>query len=344
MDWVTRRQLLGGGLAALVAGCTRADAPDLGEGPRRTLPPSSSPYPSSSRTPATPPVGQQPAPDPDAALRRRMVQEERSLLARYAATADRHPKTAALLAPLAVHHEAHLAAVIDVPGAPPDRRVRVPGRAPAALRSLAAIEAAAASSRATAADKAQPELARLLASIGACEASHAVLLRPRSMRRLLESDAAEELGRRPPPTQPGPSAVLASLQVALAGEHAASYAYGVLGAQLAGRDRERARTAYDAHRVLRDRLDTLARGHGGQPVVAAAAYELPFAVRTEADARRLAGRVEERTAAPYADLVAAAIGPERRFATIALRAAAVRAAGWRGETQPFPGLPERARR
>lgn len=332
MDWVTRRQLLVGGLAALVAGCTRSAEP----GPAMNPSPTASPM----RAPTD--VDPQPSPAADIALRRRMQRDEASLLARYAATLERHPGTAALLTPLAAHHRAHLAALANDPGAPPDRRIRIPGRRRAALRSLAAAEAASAAFRAAAAGKAQPELARLLASVGACEASHSALLRPRSMRQLLQQDTGDQPRREPPPTQPG-RAMLVALQVALAGEHATSYAYGVLGARLTGPDRERARTAYDAHRVLRDRLDALVREHGGQPVVAAAAYELPFPVRTKADARRLAGRVEERTAAPYADLVAAATGPVHRFATTALRDAAVRAAGWRGETQPFPGLPERTR-
>ena len=332
MDWVTRRQLLVGGLAALVAGCTRT-----GERGRAMTP-------SPTASPTQEPTGTAPRPSPaaDSALRRRMRRDEASLLDRYAATLDRHPGTAALLTPLVAHHRAHLAALADDPDTPPDRRIRVPGRRRAALRSLAAAEAASAASRAAAAGKAQPELARLLASVGACEASHSALLRPRSMRPLLLQDAGDQPRTQPPPTSPAP-AVVDALQVALAGEHAITYAYGVLGARLAGPARERARRAYDAHRAVRDRLDALVREHGGQPVVAAAAYELPFAVRTEADARRLAGRVEERTAAPYADLVAAATGPVRRFAATALRDAAVRAAGWRGETQPFPGLPERTR-
>lgn len=136
--------------------------------------------------------------------------------------------------------------------------------------------------------------------------------------------------------------VLAALQAALAGEHAAGYGYGVVGAWLAGADRAAARAAYDAHVARRDRLQALLRDRGADPVAASPAYALPYPVGDAASARRLGLHLEEGTGAAYADLVAAAQGDLRRFAALALRDTALRALGWRGRTVPFPGLPERA--
>ena len=135
---------------------------------------------------------------------------------------------------------------------------------------------------------------------------------------------------------------LAALQAVLAGEHAAVYGYGVAGARLRGRPRERATAAYTAHRVRRDDLMALVRARGGQPVPAEATYELPGPVTTAADAVALATLLEERLAAVYADAVAELDGDLRRLAVDGLRDCAVRAARLRGGSVAFPGLPERA--
>ncbi|WP_202527528.1 DUF4439 domain-containing protein, partial [Streptomyces sp. SID5770] len=80
----------------------------------------------------------------------------------------------------------------------------------------------------------------------------------------------------------------------------------------------------------------------GAPVVAAAAYALPFRVADPAGAVRLAAVLEDRVAGVYSDLVRATEGPARREAAAALREAAVRAVRWRGGDVTFPGLAERA--
>ncbi|MFF9606058.1 ferritin-like domain-containing protein [Streptomyces sp. NPDC014684] len=135
------------------------------------------------------------------------------------------------------------------------------------------------------------------------------------------------------------TAELTALQAALAAEHAAVYGYGVVGGRVG--DKRRARAAYDAHRARRDTLVREVRELGGEPVAASAGYALPFPVSDPADAVRLAAELEERVAGVYSDLVRATSGERRGAAAGALREAAVRAAGWSGESVAFPGLAER---
>ncbi|MFJ5550451.1 ferritin-like domain-containing protein [Streptomyces sp. NPDC093225] len=144
-----------------------------------------------------------------------------------------------------------------------------------------------------------------------------------------------------PESGPG---VLAAAQAALAAEHAAVYAYGIVGARVAGERAPEARTAYAAHHARRDALTRTVRALGGTPRPSEAAYALPAPVRTTADAERLAAGVEDRVAGAYSDLVRAAEGPLRREAADALTAAALRAARWRGGGVAFPGLVERSER
>lgn len=133
-----------------------------------------------------------------------------------------------------------------------------------------------------------------------------------------------------------------ALQSVLAGEHAAVYGYGVLGAHLSGPARRRALSAYDAHRARRDELVALIRAQHAEPAAAAASYALPAPVATALDAVGLATLLEERLAAVWADAVADLTGDLRVLAVRGLRDAAVRATRWRGASVPFPGLPERS--
>lgn len=137
---------------------------------------------------------------------------------------------------------------------------------------------------------------------------------------------------------------LKAAQAALAAEHAAVYGYGVVGARTTGSRRSEATGAYHAHRARRDALARAVRDLGGVPVVADAAYALPFAVRDGSAAVRLAAVLEDGVAGACSDLVRATEGPARRDAALALREAAVRAARWRGTGVAFPGLAERAGR
>ena len=134
-----------------------------------------------------------------------------------------------------------------------------------------------------------------------------------------------------------------ALQAALAGEHAAVYAYGVVGARLQGRrDEAAAVAAYNAHRQRRATLTRLVADAGAQPTPAAVAYELGGPVGTAAAARQLAAQVETRVAATYADVVAATTGTVRQAGAGWLADAAVRAVTWSGRPAAFPGLPERS--
>uniref|UniRef100_A0AAU2JUB0 Ferritin-like domain-containing protein n=1 Tax=Streptomyces sp. NBC_00049 TaxID=2903617 RepID=A0AAU2JUB0_9ACTN len=145
--------------------------------------------------------------------------------------------------------------------------------------------------------------------------------------------------------EPSPAGrALVAAQAALAAEHAAAYAYGVIGARSTGARATQAREGFGAHLARRDALARTVRELGGAPRPAEAAYDLPFEVRTAADAERLAADIEDRVAGAYSDLVRSAEGPLRREAADALSAAAVRAARWRGVGVAFPGLTERADR
>ncbi|MEV8627916.1 ferritin-like domain-containing protein [Streptomyces sp. NBC_01268] len=135
---------------------------------------------------------------------------------------------------------------------------------------------------------------------------------------------------------------LDAAQAALAAEHAAVYGYGVVGARVGEARRAEATAAYEGHRARRDALRRTVRDLGGEPVAAAAAYELPFDVPDTAAAIRLAAVLEDRVAGVYSDLVRSADGPLRKDAAAALREAAVRAVRWRGSDVTFPGLAERA--
>lgn len=132
-----------------------------------------------------------------------------------------------------------------------------------------------------------------------------------------------------------------ALQRALAGEHAAIYGYGVAGARMRGRARADATTAYDDHLARRTMLLAKIADAGVAPAPAAAAYDLPFRVRTAKEAQNLAVTLEEGIASTYADVVAETQGEVREMAALALQEAAVRAARWRGRSVAFPGLRER---
>ncbi len=133
-----------------------------------------------------------------AAARGRAADDSAALLARYDATAAAHPALSARLAPLRAQVALH-AQAFTAPGpgagapspsggsAPPggDRSatpsasagpVAVPAGRDAALGALAAAEQRVAATRGAALRDAPPELARLLASVAACGAAHALLL------------------------------------------------------------------------------------------------------------------------------------------------------------------------
>lgn len=134
-----------------------------------------------------------------------------------------------------------------------------------------------------------------------------------------------------------------ALQAVVAGEHAAVYAFGVVGGRLEGTPRETAaRTSWEEHRQRRDRATALLVADGATVPAAAAAYDLGGPVVTPTAARRLAAGVELSCCGPYADLVATGGTAERATAADWLAASATDAVTWGGSPATFPGLPERA--
>jgi Domain of unknown function (DUF4439) len=123
----------------------------------------------------------------------------------------------------------------------------------------------------------------------------------------------------------------------LAGEHAAIYGYGVLGAHLTGPALDQARQCEAAHRTRRDALFLRLASAGPSVPAAAPEYALPFPVTDAASAIRLATQIEERTGAIWRTSLAGTTGDERRFALDALTDCALRAARWRRTAGQQPG-------
>ncbi|NAZ83519.1 DUF4439 domain-containing protein [Kineococcus sp. R8] len=133
-----------------------------------------------------------------------------------------------------------------------------------------------------------------------------------------------------------PGEDVGALQRALAGEHEAVYAYGLLAARAALPRRPEALGDLDAHRIARDRLEEVVRALGAEPVAAAAGYAAT--APTPEAAALLAATVEDRLSAVYEDVVGA--GPARRELGAAGVLRAARAAvRWGGPVRSFPGLP-----
>jgi hypothetical protein len=139
----------------------------------------------------------------------------------------------------------------------------------------------------------------------------------------------------------GSQQVIAALQNALAAEQAASYGYGVVGARLpqGSAGQGAATTDWVAHMRARDELTAMISARGGKPAPAAVAYQLPGPIQTATDAMALAALLEDRVAQAYLGIVALPERGLRSFGAEQVRAAALRAAAWRGSTQAFPGLP-----
>lgn len=137
---------------------------------------------------------------------------------------------------------------------------------------------------------------------------------------------------------------LDALQTTLADEHAALWAYGVLGARTSQSATpalyDALTLAYRRHRARRDQLRSLVAEAGGEPVAAAAAYELD-------------GRLLRSTQVQAAALALEMTSVETLTALVAQSSAAVRAwalteatwsATWQlelgGAPLTWPGAPE----
>ncbi|MFJ6217369.1 hypothetical protein ACIQGZ_29150 [Streptomyces sp. NPDC092296] len=116
-------------------------------------------------------------PDPDAAIRRSAADATTALIAAYDAAIAAHPKLAGRLGPLRAHLVQHRAALgTATPPTTPAPAVPTPTGQAATLTALAAAERRTAATRTAALPGASPELARLLASIAASGAVHALHL------------------------------------------------------------------------------------------------------------------------------------------------------------------------
>jgi hypothetical protein len=206
-------RLLGVTAFGLVASCRsgkQRTAP-ASTGPS-TTPPTGSPLPApTSAPPTTVPASPLPtvsAMSADQLVAQRVAIAEEALLAAYDAVADAHPELAGRIAPFRADHAAHLHGL--VPGATPSTTapsttapsspatlssapaapsntvpsgiasasapLSSPPASTAILQQLADLERSAASARVDDVLTASGSLARLIASIGGCEAAHAALL------------------------------------------------------------------------------------------------------------------------------------------------------------------------
>nr|WP_240942013.1 ferritin-like domain-containing protein [Planosporangium thailandense] len=126
-------------------------------------------------------------------------------------------------------------------------------------------------------------------------------------------------------------------------EHAAIYAYGVLGARLDAATLPVATAAEAAHRQRRDALILRLNALHATAPPAEPAYALPAPVTDRASALTLMIGVEERCAGVWGQALAAVSGDDRQLAVDALTDCAVRAtrartlAGVTPATVPFPG-------
>jgi hypothetical protein len=131
------------------------------------------------------------------------------------------------------------------------------------------------------------------------------------------------------------------LQTALAGEHAAVYVYGALGAQTSQSTQPAlfaaVRSAYDVHLARRDRIVADLGTLDAEPVPAEPAYQLPADLSTPGAVTARARELEAACAATYGFVVGGTTGLRRRWAVEALTDAAVRGLGFGATPQDLPG-------
>ncbi len=134
---------------------------------------------------------------------------------------------------------------------------------------------------------------------------------------------------------------IGSLQDTLAGEHAAVYVFGVLGAQTSESTQPQLWSdldaAYEWHRAARDELVARITAANETPVAASASYRLPNAARNADQVTRAALVTERRVTDTYGTLIAETAGGLRRWAIRSLDESAVRQLRFRGRPEIFPG-------
>ncbi|GAA2867040.1 ferritin-like domain-containing protein [Nonomuraea rubra] len=133
------------------------------------------------------------------------------------------------------------------------------------------------------------------------------------------------------------------LRKALAAEHAALFAYGLLAARTSGTVRRRMSEAFESHRAHRDQLRALITARGGRPAEPDASYALPFFPSNATLAVKLAVQLENGVAAAYLELVSARDAKLREHAARAMQEAVRRSYTFRPDPpSAFPGMPAAA--
>ncbi|KHL15905.1 UNVERIFIED_CONTAM: hypothetical protein LK11_19775 [Mumia flava] len=129
------------------------------------------------------------------------------------------------------------------------------------------------------------------------------------------------------------------MQTALAGEHAAVYAYGLLAGRLDAGTALQAQSAgaFASHRDRRDRLEQTLTADGQVPVPSEPAYDVGRTDRPR-DVRRVARTIESRLAVTWGAVVAATDGPTRAAAVEALTESSAAILAWGGRPSALPGL------
>jgi Domain of unknown function (DUF4439) len=128
-------------------------------------------------------------------------------------------------------------------------------------------------------------------------------------------------------------------QQALAAEHAARWAYGVLTPR-AGTRQPLGVPSLLAHQDQRDALVDWLRAQKADPVVARPGYALPFRLDSPAAAASLARRVEDGCARQWVQVIQAAVGERALLgvAQAALADSAARRVRWGGVPDALPGI------
>ncbi|WP_433468126.1 ferritin-like domain-containing protein [Spirillospora sp. CA-128828] len=265
------------------------------------------------------------------------IASEQNLIATYESVRSANASLAGRLDPVLAHHRSHLAVLKRhyVPGSgdradeggavPSPSAVPVPAGG-GSLSVLRDLEDRAAKARTADVAKAGPALAQLFASIGACEAGHAMTVTGEApgVRSRSDSDAVQNV---------------------LAAEHTAVYGYGVLGARLRGTLHQTAKERWNAHRARRDELISIL---SVRPVAAAAAYRLPVKVTSVRTAAQLAAALEDGLVPAYLGLSGVSSPDLRAFAADGAQRAMAWSARWRSRAgaaapaEAFPGLPPSA--
>jgi hypothetical protein len=175
-------RLLGVAAVGLLAGCRRSSGSAAPATATATTSSSlgASTTPAPARSGAATPSATATGPSIDPVVERAAT-AERALLQAYDTAALARPDLAGALAPLRADHAAHLHGLLpDAIASPPAIASSDPAASTspsdAVMAQLATLEGAAAAARLTDVAATGGSLARLLASIGGCEAAHAALL------------------------------------------------------------------------------------------------------------------------------------------------------------------------